>query len=263
MSFANQVAVVTGASSGIGWALAKELARQGAKVGLVARRREQLAALTEEIGKDGGTAAFACADVADRAATIDAIRGLAGQLGDVDLLVANAGVGVPTTIEPEVNVGAFEKMYRVNVFGVVYAFEAVLPRMLERRSGHLAAVSSLAGCKGLPGEWGYTSSKAAVNNLMEGLRIQLRGRGVAVTNVCPGFIRTPMTANNDFHMPWLLEADEAARRIVRALARRKKVYHFPWQMGLFMRLVGMLPDWVIARSMKQYNDNPPWPDASV
>ena len=259
MSFVNQVAIVTGASSGIGRALAKELARQGAKVGLVARRREPLQELAHEIGQ----AAFAVADVADRDSILAAIRGLTGQLGDVDLLVANAGVGAPTTVEPGINLDAFEKMYRVNVFGVVYAFEAVLPRMLERGRGHLAAISSVAGYKGLPGEWGYTSSKAAVNNLMEGLRIQLRGRGVAVTNVCPGFIKTAMTEKNAFKMPWLLEADVAARRIVRALARKKKTYDFPWQMGLFMRLVSALPDWVIARSMKRYNDNPPWPDASM
>jgi short-subunit dehydrogenase len=121
-------------------------------------------------------------------------------------------------------------------------------------------VSSVAGYVGLPGEWGYTSSKAALNNLMDGLRIQLRDRGIAVTTVCPGFIRTPMTAKNEFHMPWLLEPDDAARRIVRALLRKKKVYNFPWQMGLFMWLTARLPDWLIARGMGKYNDNPPWPD---
>lgn len=260
MTFANQVAVITGASSGIGRALAKELAGQGAKVGLIARRREQLVALAEEVRAAGGTAAFAQADASDREGIITAIRGLGTQLGPIDLLVANAGVGAPSRIEPDVNIGDFEKMFRVNVFGVVYAFEAVLPEMLARKRGHLAAVSSLAGYKGLPGEWGYTSSKAAVNNLTDGLRVQLRGRGIAVTNICPGFIKSEMTAKNAFWMPWLMETDEAARRIARALARKKKVYNFPWQMSLFMGLVGCLPDWVIARYMAKYNDNPPWPD---
>jgi short-subunit dehydrogenase len=262
MTFANQVAVITGASSGIGWALAKELARQGAKVGLVARRGEQLRQLAEEIQQAGGVAAHAVADVAEREPAVSAIRAVAEQLGPVDLLVANAGVGAPTALDP-LNTADVERMYRVNVFGVVYAIEAVLPAMLARRRGHIAAVSSMAGYKGLPGEWGYTSSKAALNNLLEGLRIQVRDRGIAVTNLCPGFIRTAMTANNKFHMPWLLEADEAARRIVRALARRRKVYHFPWQMGVLMWLTRWLPDWAVARAMSKYNEDPPWPETGI
>jgi short-subunit dehydrogenase len=258
MTFANQVAVITGASSGIGRALARALAAEGCQVGLVARRRPQLEALAGDIRQAGGTAALATADVADRAQTVAALRDLAARLGPVDLLVANAGVGAPTVLEP-FNVGDIEKMYRVNVFGVVYAIEAVLPDMLRRGRGHLAAVSSLAAYVGLPGESGYCSSKAAVNTFMEGLRVQLRGRGIAVTTVCPGFVRTPMTAVNDFHMPWLLEADEAARRIVRALRRRRKVYNFPWQTGLLMKLTAWLPDWVLARAMQKYNDAPPFP----
>jgi short-subunit dehydrogenase len=150
-------------------------------------------------------------------------------------------------------------MFRVNVFGMIYSIEAVLPAMLQRGRGHLAAVSSLAAYKGLPGESGYTASKAAMNNYLEGLRIQLRGRGVAVTTICPGFVKTPMTEVNDFKMPFLLEADEAARRIVRALRRRKKVFNFPWQMSLIMKLTAWLPDWVLARMMHQYNEKPPFP----
>jgi short-subunit dehydrogenase len=255
-SFANQVAVITGASSGIGWALAKVLTAQGCKVGLVARRQEQLAALAAEIGQTGGTAAAAAADVSDRARTIAAIQELADKLGPVDLLIANAGVGVPTLLEP-LNVDEVERMFSVNVLGMVYAIEAVLPEMLRRGRGHLAAVSSIAAYKGLPGESGYCASKAAVNTYLEGLRIHLRGRGIHVTTICPGFVKTPMTDVNQFHMPWLLEADEAARRIVRALARRRKVYNFPWQMALVMKLVPWLPDWVLARGMKDYNENPP------
>jgi short-subunit dehydrogenase len=216
MSFANQVAVITGASSGIGWALAKELARQGGKVGLIARRHDLLEALAAEIRQAGGTAALAAANVSDRAQTLAAIAEVRTALGPVELLVANAGVGVPTYLEPT-NVPDVEQMFRVNLFGVLYAIEAVLPEMLRRGRGHLAAVSSMAAYKGLPGESGYCASKSAVNTYLEGLRIQLNSRGIAVTTICPGFIRTPMTAQNPFHMPWLMEPDEAARRIARAL----------------------------------------------
>jgi short-subunit dehydrogenase len=258
MAFTNQVAVITGASSGIGRALAKLLAAEGCKVGLVARRLELLQSLAGEITQAGGITAFAPADVAERESTITAIRKIAHQLGPVDLLIANAGVGAPTVLDP-VNIADVEKMFRVNVLGVVYAIEAVLPDMLRRGRGHLAAVSSLAGYKGLPGESAYCASKAAVNIYMEGLRIQLRDRGVAVTTLCPGFVATPMTAVNDFHMPWLLTADEAARRMVHALRRRRTVFNFPWQMSVLMKATRWLPDFVVARAMGKYNEAPPFP----
>jgi len=258
MGFAGQTAVITGASSGIGRALAKVLAAQGARVGLVARRREALEQLAAEIAQAGGTAAAAPADVGDRATTVAAIHDLAARLGPVDLLIANAGVGAPTLLEP-FNVPEIETMFRVNTLGVVYAIEAVLPEMLRRGQGHLAAVSSLGSYKGLPGESAYCASKAAVNIFLEGLRIQVRDKGIAVTTICPGFVRTPMTSVNEFSMPFVLEADEAARRIVRALARRVKVFNFPWQTALMMRLTRWLPDWMLARVMAGYNENPPPP----
>jgi short-subunit dehydrogenase len=262
MSFTNQVAVVTGASSGIGRALARALAAEGAKVGLVARRKEQLEALAGEVAAAGGTAAVAAADVGDREQVQAAVEEVRHHLGPIDLMVANAGVGAPTLIDP-LNVGDIEKMFRVNVLGVVYAIDAVLPEMLRRRSGHVAAVSSLAAYKGLPGESGYCASKAAVNTFLEGLRIQLRGRGVTVTTVCPGFVLTPMTEINDFDMPWLLQPDEAARRIVRALRRKKVVYNFPWPTTLLMKATAWLPDWLVARSMQNYNEAPPMPPGGL
>jgi short-subunit dehydrogenase len=258
MRFANQVAVITGASTGIGRALARALAADGARVGLIARREALLQELCSEIAATQGTATWAVADVADRQQVLAAFAKLRAALGPVDLLIANAGVGAPTLLDPP-NTADVEKMFRVNVLGVVYAIEAVLPEMLRRKTGHLAAVSSLAAYKGLPGESAYTASKAAVNTYLEGLRIQLREHGIAVTTLCPGFVRTPMTEVNQFHMPFLLEADEAARRMVRALRRRQKVYNFPWGMSLLMKLTAWLPDWLLARIMRKYNENPPFP----
>ncbi len=258
MSFANQVAVITGASSGIGWALAKVLAAQKCRVGLIARRPDRLEALAAEIRAAGGVATFAPADVAEREQTLRAIHQVRDELGPVDLLVANAGVGAPTQLEP-MNVPQIEDMFRVNVLGVVYSIEAVLPEMLRRRSGHLAAVSSIASYKGLPGESAYCASKAAVNAYMEGLRIQLRAYNIAVTTICPGFVKTPMTDVNKFKMPWLLQADDAASRIAKALRRRRKVFNFPWQINVLIKLSRWLPDWVISRAMHDYNENPPMP----
>ena len=257
MGFVNQVAVITGASSGIGWELAKCLAREGCKVGLVARRADKLASLTAEIASSGGTAIYATADVGDRSQVVSAIREIAIKLGDVELLIANAGVGMPTLLDQS-NIEDIERMFRVNMLGVVYALEAVLPGMIERKRGHVAAISSMAAYKGLPGESAYSASKAAVNTYMEGLRIQLREHGVSVTTICPGFVQTPMTQANKFKMPFLLQADKAACKIVRALERKKKVYNFPWQMSLLMKVTAWLPDWVVARTMSGYNEDPPF-----
>src|ERR1043166_1079888 len=145
------------------------------------------------------------------------------------------------------NIDEVEQTFKVNTLGVVYAIEAVLPEMLQRGTGHLAAVSSLASYLGMPGESAYCASKAAVNVYMDGLRVQLRRRGITVTTICPGFIETPMTAVNTFKMPFLMKSDRAAVLIVRALARKRKVYNFPWQTSLLMTIASWLPDWMLER----------------
>ena len=251
--------MITGASSGIGRSLAKTLARAGARVGLIARRGDALKELAGEIRQDGGVAAVAVADVGDRQQLRRAVDELAGALGPIDLMVANAGVGIPTTLEP-VNVDVVEETIRVNVLGVVYAIDAVLPSMLARESGQIAAISSLAGYKGMPGESAYCSSKAAVNSYMEALRVQARGRGIAISTICPGFIRTPMTSTMTF-MPFVLSADQAAERIVRALARKVKVYNFPRRTAALMWVAQRLPDWLLALAFQDHLENPPMPES--
>lgn len=258
MPFQDQIAVVTGASSGIGWEMAKELARSGCHVGLIARRRERLEALAAECQAFGVRTAVASANVAERDQTLAAFKSIREQLGPVELLIANSGVGRPTPLEP-LDMPSVDNMIRVNYLGVVYSIEAVLPEMLQRRKGHLAAVSSLASYKGIPGESGYCSSKVAVNTYLEGLRIQLRSRGIAVTTVCPGFIKTPMTEVNEFPMPFVLNADAAARKIIRAIARKKKVYDFPWTTNLMMRSLRWMPDWLVARIFANITGDRPQP----
>ncbi len=226
--------------------MARELARNGYKMGLLARRREPLEKLAADIRSAGGIAEFETADVANRQATLDAIYRLADRLGPVDLLVANAGSGTPTLLEP-MNVPDMEEMIRVNLFGVIHAIEAVLPAMLQRCQGHIAALSSLAAYKGFPGQGGYCASKAAVKVYLESLRIQLRGRGISVTTICPGFVKTPMTDPHPFRMPFLMEPDEAARRIARALWQKKKVFNFPWPMARLVKFTYWIPDWIMAR----------------
>ena len=256
VSYAGRVAIITGSSSGIGRALARALARSGCRVGLIARREPLLRDLEAEIRAAGGVAASAPADVADRSGLRRAFMDLTRALGPADLVVANAGVGVPTTLEP-MNIAAIEEMIRVNVLGVIYTIEASLPSMLERGQGQIAAISSLSAYKGMPGESAYCASKAAVNSYMEGLRVQVRGRGIGVSTICPGFVKTPMTAIDDFPMLFAMEADEAARRIIRALRKRAKVANFPWQTTALVRLSRLAPDWALARIFRHHLEHPP------
>ena len=223
-SLRNKVVVVTGTSSGIGRELAKTLAAEGCRVGLVARREAHLRELAAEIG---AAACVAVADVRDPGSLAAAVTTIRGTFGPIDIAIANAGVDRPTRLDP-VNVDDVTEMFHVNVLGMVHTFAAVLPEMLARRSGRLVAVSSLAGYRGLPGESAYCASKAAVNSYMDGLRIHLRGTGVHTTTVCPGFVQTPMTAHHAFAMPGVMTAEVAAGRIVRAVKSGRKVCDFPW-----------------------------------
>lgn len=237
------VAIVTGASSGIGAALAKELARRGWKVGLVARRAELLDALAAEIRAAGGEAAAAAADVTDRAATEAAIHGLEAALGPCDLLVANAGTGAPTPAH-KVPVDTILSIMRLNYDGVVHAAAAVLPGMLERKRGRLAVVSSVAATRGLPGTGAYSASKAAISTLWESMRIDLRNKGVTCTTIHPGFIDTPLTQKNRFKMPWIMPVERAARICADGLEAGAIDITFPWQMRWLSRLMRRLPNWL-------------------
>ena len=261
-SLAGKVALVTGASSGIGWELGRQLAAEGCKVALLARRAEPLNELTATITAAGGTALPVVTDVGYREQVEAAFATVRGRLGPIDLVIANAGVGRPTHLDP-VNMADVEDTFRINLMGVVYTVSAALPEMLARKSGHLVAVSSLAAYCGLPGESAYCASKAAVSSYMDGLRVHLRGTGVRATTICPGFITTPMTAMNTFHMPQLMTAEYAAARMIGAIKSGKKVYNFPWRLHMMVKLSRWLPDRTLARFMGGYQESvkkPPAPE---
>ena len=253
MDFAGKVAVVTGASSGIGRELARQLAGADALVGLIAHRTAELEGLAQDIDSRGGRSLAVTADVSDQNQVERAVQAIRDELGPIDLMIACAGVGMPTLLDP-VNVPDIEAMIKVNILGVVYSFASVLPEMLRRKTGRLAAVSSLAGYIALPGEAGYCASKAAVNSYLAGLRAHLRGSGVSVTTLCPGFVQTAMTEANEFWMPGLLSAEEAARRMLHAIRRGKRVYDFPWTLSLLTKLAARLPESLLIRLMAGYNE---------
>lgn len=225
--------VLTGASSGIGSELARELVRRGWSVALLARREDLLTELAAELK---GCVAIAC-DVTDGAAVREAVA----RSGPFDLAIANAGVMTPSHAT-KFNITDAEQMVRVNVLGMMYLFDAVMPSMIERRSGHFVGVASIAGLRGLPTSSVYSATKAAMQSFLEASRIELAPYGVSITIVNPGFIATPMTANNRFKMPFLMQAGAAAKVIANGIERRKRVVEFPKPMSLLMRFARLVPD---------------------
>ncbi|HVK13154.1 MAG TPA: SDR family NAD(P)-dependent oxidoreductase [Gemmataceae bacterium] len=248
MRFAGQVVLITGASSGIGRALAVEFARHGARVGVTARREDRLRQLADEVRAGGGTIEYAVADAADREAMRVALASLAERLGPCDVLIANAGVGSSNTAT-DLNVPGAEALIRTNLLGPMYAFEAVLPGMLARGSGHLVGVSSVASLKGLPTAAAYCASKAGLSAYLESLRISLRSKSIAVTTIQPGFVRTEMTDKNP-HMMFVMDAEPAAKLIVRAIVKRKKVFSFPKRMRALLWLAKWAPDRLMERMVQ-------------
>lgn len=235
------VTLVTGASSGIGRSLARRLAARGAAVAVLARREELLASLVDEIESDGGRSLAVVCDVTDRRAMHEAVTRVESALGPVDRLVANAGGGDETHVE-RFDAAEVEAIVRLNLLGVAYGVEAVLPGMLERRAGHLVVVSSLAAYRGLPRGAAYSAAKAGVTNLMEGLRIELRPRGVDVSVLLPGFVRTRTgTRKPKKSKPFRLELEVATARMERAILARRPRDAFPWPLALAAGLGRMLP----------------------
>jgi NAD(P)-dependent dehydrogenase (short-subunit alcohol dehydrogenase family) len=226
---------ITGASSGIGEALAAELAARGARVAISARRADLLEQQAQRLGM-----VPVPLDVSDRAAVLAAAATVRGELGGIDVAILNAasyGRMDVTAWDPDV----FRRHVDVNLMGMIYSIEAVLPDMRRARSGTIVGTASVAGYRGFPSSQAYGPTKAAQINLLESLRIDLRPLGIAVTTVCPGFVRTDLTARNTFRMPWILEPDAAARRIADGLVRGKAEIVFPWQMMLAMKAARLVP----------------------
>lgn len=244
------VTFLTGASSGLGEALAPRLARDGETVVLTARRRESLEALAARIRDEGGKALPIALDVGDHDAVIEAVRRVEREVGPVERMICNAGIG-DAMRATDFRAAEVRRVYETNVFGVANCLEAVLPGMIERRRGHVVGVSSLAGYRGLPGSAAYASSKAAVSNMLEGLRIELAGFGVAVTTICPGFVKTPMTERNRHPMPFLMELDEAAELMHEAIRDRVTHCAFPWQLATVVRAGKLLPDALYDRALRK------------
>lgn len=228
---------ITGASSGIGMALAREFSDEDVVLGLISRRIEQLDNLANDLATDVYVYA---ADVGDSLAMKSAAEAFIQSVGVPDVVIANAGVSSGTLTSEAKDQVVFEQIMRTNVLGMVHTYQPFVEAMKIRGSGTLVGISSIAGFRGIPGSGAYSASKAAATAYLESLRVELSSSGVNVLTVCPGYIKTPMTDVNPFYMPFLMDADRAARSIRKAIIKKKRFHVMPWQMslvGFFLRLM--------------------------
>lgn len=235
---------LTGASSGIGEALARHYAREGAVLGLLARREPQLRALAQSLGTP---CAIYAADVRDAAAVKAAASDFIASHGVPDIVIGNAGISAGTLTEYAEDAAVFRDILEVNVLGLVHTFHPFVAAMRAQRSGALVGIASVAGFRGLPGAAAYSASKAAAIRYLEALRVENRRHGVRVVTICPGYIATPMTARNPYPMPFMLQPDDAARRFARVIDGGKRFAVVPWQMAIAGRLFARLPDAIYDR----------------
>ena len=236
--------VITGASSGLGLALARHYLVQGAMVAAIARRGELLQSLRTEFPDQVFCYAL---DVCDAAAVQHAARDFIARVGCPDVVIANAGVSVGTLTEYAGDIGNFQQLMDTNAVAMMKTFQPFVALMRETRKGTLVGIASVAGFRGLPGASAYSASKAAAIAYLESLRVELRGSGVKAVTVCPGYIKTPMTDINPYPMPFILAADDAAQRIARVIKRQKSFAIIPWQMGIVGQVLKYMPRWLYDR----------------
>ena len=237
---------LVGASSGIGAALARELVARGAHVAVSARRADRL----EELA-DGRMLAVPL-DATDREAVVAARAQVADGLGGLDVVVWCAGYWKQFDAR-HWDADTFARHVEVNLLGLNNVLAAVVDPMVEARRGHIVGIASVAGYRGLAGAEAYGATKAAQINLLEGLRAALASSGVRVTTVCPGFVRTEMTETNDFPMPFMIEAEDAAKAIADGLESRRYEIVFPLPMAVMMKTARVLPVrvWALLTARRQ------------
>jgi short-subunit dehydrogenase len=243
-----KVALITGASSGIGAGLALRQARKGNHIILMARRIEKLESLAQEIRSLGCEVVVCAADVTDRDAVNAEIERAIALVGPVDLLIANAGMGMPTPAH-RFDASTFERVVSVNLVGAANCVAAVIPSMIERGTGQLVCIASLAGYRGLPGSAAYCASKAGMRSFFESLRLDLVSSPITVTTICPGFIKTPMTDSQKLPMPFIMELEPALSKMDRAIERGVAEYAFPFPLSTIVRLARWLPNFMYDRVM--------------
>jgi short-subunit dehydrogenase len=244
---------ITGASSGIGAALAREFAARGASLGLVARRREALESLAATLP---GRHHLYAVDVTDTAAIVAAGREFDSTSGGTDLVVANAGISVGVKTEHYEDLAQFRRVFDTNVLAMASTFHPFIAPMKARRRGTLVGIASVAGIRGLPGSDAYCASKSAVITYCESLRVEMSKYQIRVVTISPGFIRTELTAKNPYSMPFLMDAPDFARQAADAMLAGVRYRTIPWQMGIAATLLKFAPRGLFDRVMRRRKQKP-------
>jgi short-subunit dehydrogenase len=239
---------ITGASSGIGLALAAEYARRGAILGLVARRGDALASFQQSHPQH--SISIYPVDVRDADALAAAAAQFIEQYGCPDIVIANAGIS-RGAVTGRGDLRAFREVMDVNYFGMVATFEPFAAAMMAAGKGALVGVASVAGVRGLPGSGAYSASKAAAFKYLEALRVEMRPKGVNVVTIAPGYVRTEKTAHKPYRMPFLMEADRFAGKVADAVERNTSFAIYPWQMRVVAMLLHVLPRWLYDRAFEK------------
>jgi len=236
--------VISGASSGLGRALARYYLERGAIVAAFARRGHLLQDLAAEFPDQVLCYAL---DVRDAIAVQQAAKDIIARIGCPDVVIANAGVSTGTLTEHSGDIEIFQQVMDINAMGMVKTFQPFITAMRTAQAGILVGIASVAGFRGLPGASAYSASKAAAISYLESLRVELRDSGVKVVTICPGYIKTPMTALNPYRMPFILDAGDAAKRMAHAIERQTSFTVIPWQMRLIGYVLDCLPRWIFDR----------------
>jgi NAD(P)-dependent dehydrogenase (short-subunit alcohol dehydrogenase family) len=239
---------ITGASSGLGLALARFYAARGARLGLVARRRHALEQLLATLPNPRLHSIYAL-DVTDHAALAAAAAQFLASAGGVEVVIANAGISQGTLTEYAEDLDVFERILATNVTALVATFTPFIATLKAQaaagsKAGRLVGIGSVAGVRGLPGAGAYSASKAAVASYCESLRVELKPAGIRVVTIAPGYIDTPMTQTNAYPMPFLLPASQFASRAAAAIEAGASYAVIPWQMGMVARILRLLPNWL-------------------
>ena len=242
------LAFITGASSGIGQALALRFHAGGFRLALVARRADEVARWAAGAGIDAERFAVYGADVRDLDAIVAAGEACIRAQGVPDVVIANAGISVGIDTAERADLDVMRSTLETNVLGMAATFHPFVAAMRERRSGRLVGIASVAGIRGLPGHGAYCSSKAAVISYCETLRGEMRPFGVKVVTIAPGYIDTPLTHGNRYAMPFLMSAADFADRAWRAVEAGASWRVIPWQMGIVVGLLRLIPNWLFDRA---------------